>query len=127
MNFNEFLYYKNSDTNPFMDRISRIMIKHLDKSQEPWTIAYEDQPFEPEIKEFLACLSLDPWWPVENEELPKEIEGMISKEESHESEDYIEDWFQKVTTPQHSSILQKILTPNPKVKLVSNILVNIEV
>jgi len=48
-------------------------------------------------------------------------------EESQENEDYIEDWFQKVTRPQHSSILQRILTFNPNVQLISHILVNIQV
>jgi len=43
-------------------------------------------------------------------------------EESQENEDYIEDWFQKVTRPQHSSILQQILTFNPNVQLMSHIL-----
>ena len=47
-------------------------------------------------------------------------------EESQENEDYIEDWFQKVTRPRHSSILQQILTFNRNVQLISHILENIE-
>jgi len=44
-----------------------------------------------------------------------------------ESKDYIEDWFQKVTTPKHSSIFQQILVPNRNVQLVSHIVMDIEV
>ena len=47
--------------------------------------------------------------------------------ESQENEGYIEDWFQKVTRPQNSSILQKILAFNPNVQLISHILMKIEV
>ncbi len=48
-------------------------------------------------------------------------------EESQENEDYIEDWFQKVSRPQHSSILQQILAFNPNVQLIAHILANIQV
>ena len=47
-------------------------------------------------------------------------------EEIQENEDYIEDWFQKVTRAQHSSILQRILTFNPN-GLIFHILVDIQV
>jgi len=53
--------------------------------------------------------------PLENDELTKEIRGMITKEDNQESDDYMEDWFQKVTTPQQYSIFQQILAPNPNV------------
>jgi len=43
------------------------------------------------------------------------------------SKGFIEDWFQIVTRPQHSSILQKIPTSNPNLLLVSHIPVDIEV
>lgn len=65
--------------------------------------------------------------PLENDELTKEIRGMITKEDNQESDDYMEDWFQKVTTPQQYSIFQQILAPNPNVHLVSHIPVDIEV
>lgn len=47
-------------------------------------------------------------------------------EESQVNEDYIGDWFQKVTRPQHSSILQQSLAFNRNVQLISHILENIE-
>lgn len=41
--------------------------QHLEEIQEPWTIVDEEQPFELEIEDILACLSPDTWFYSESD------------------------------------------------------------
>jgi hypothetical protein len=56
--------------------------QHLEEIQEPWTTTDEEQHLEPEIEEFLACLSPDPLYIQEcDDQLSKELHGMTIKED----------------------------------------------
>jgi hypothetical protein len=89
--------------------------------KESWTTSDEDQILEPEIKEFLACLSPDPLCITEcDDQLSKEPYGMTTKG-SQGDKDYIETWFQTVIRPQYHSIFQQFLALSPQEKLASHI------
>jgi hypothetical protein len=97
--------------------------QHLEEIQESWTIS-EEQPLEPEIEEFLACLSPDPSCISGcDDQLSKELHDLTSRE-SQERKYYIEAWFQAVVRPQHPSIF---LASSPEEKLASHIGATIEV
>jgi hypothetical protein len=88
---------------------------------------------EPEIEEFLASLYLDP---LCKSQMFEDLQGMIKEdmqanstdeEENQMSIGYIEEWFQTIIRPGHHFILQHLLAPNKKDRLVPHILVYIKV
>jgi hypothetical protein len=89
---------------------------------------------EPEIEEFLTCISPDPVC-IQETNHPKEddLHGMIegdmqsglNEEVNQEHQDYIEHWFQTTTRLKHHSLLQQLSTSSSK-QLVLRILVYIK-
>jgi hypothetical protein len=77
---------------------------------------------EPEIEEFLACLSPDSMY---EECISEDLHSMVMEDIEQGSlgnQDYIESWFKTFIEPQHS-ILQQFLALNPCEQLASHILV----
>ena len=64
----------------------------------------EDKLLEPEIVEFLACLSTNS---MNNDRIYEDLHGMIAR--SQERQDYIESWI-KTIMESHDSILQYLMT-----------------
>jgi hypothetical protein len=88
--------------------------------QEEKDFLEEEKPFEPEIKEFLSCLSSDLQrtqeihYPIKEDLYGKakkeDIWGCINEEMDQGHQDYIERWFQMRSTERHHSfLLQNLL------------------
>jgi hypothetical protein len=76
--------------------------KHIEDS---WITSDGEKTLEPEIEEFLACLSPDPLCIQEcNKKISKDLHGMTkedmqtiaNEQESQGNKDYIETWFQTI-------------------------------
>ena len=88
----------------------------------------EEQTFEPEIEEFLACLA-PPYSQDCKDQLFEYLQGMTEKvmkydsteeQEQHGMQDYIEDWFQSIFKPEND-FLPFFLVPDSSTLLVSYI------
>lgn len=91
---------------------------------------------EPQIKEFLSCLSSDPSCIQEsNQRVLEDMHGMTKEDmetiandqENQGDKDPIETWFQTVVAPQHQSILHQLLAPYQSMQLVPHVWVSIQV
>jgi hypothetical protein len=98
----------------------------LEGTKEPWEEFDEEQTLEPEIEEFLSCMSSDP---KTDQQLSEDLHGMTrediqtsaNKQENQGNSDYIAVWFQRSIGPQHSFILQHFLAPYQLEQLVPHI------
>jgi hypothetical protein len=95
----------------------------VEKTQESWIECNGEKPLEPEIEEFLACLSADHACTPETNQLEEdtlcgmEKEDMmcdLNKEEKQEYSDPIEIWFQLVIRSHHSFIFHYFLISSSK-------------
>ena len=84
------------------------MIKHATY----FTRRVEDQTLEPEIEEFLACISQAPLCIQNFEQAPQEELCVMTIKESQINKDHFKIWFQLVIRPQHHSIFQHSLASN---------------
>jgi hypothetical protein len=103
--------------------------QHEEEIKESWTISNEEQTLEPEIKEFLASLSLDPdplCTQEYDDQFSEELHDMTTTR-NQGNKDHIEVWFQSVINMQHHSIFQQFLAPFLQKQLASHILVFIKV
>ena len=96
------------------------------ENKESWIEFNGEKPVEPEIEEFLSCLSTDPVCTPKTNHLEEDnlhsiveedIQCDLNKEEKHEYIDSIEIWFQLVIRPHHSLIFHYFLISSSK-KLV---------
>jgi hypothetical protein len=106
----------------------------VEETQESWIVFNGEKPLEPEIEEFLACLSADPVCTPKTNHLEEdnlrsmEKEDMLcdlNKEEKREYLDPIERWFQLVIRSHHSFIFHYFLISSSK-QLVLHTLVCIK-
>jgi hypothetical protein len=102
------------------------------EAKEPWTTFEDEHSLEPEIEEFLTCLSPDLVC-IQETNHPKEedLHGMI-EEDPHEKVnqkryDYIEQWFQKSVASEHRHLLQQLLVFDHFHLMVIHALVYIQV
>jgi len=91
------------------------------KYKESLATSDDNQTLEPEIEEFLSCLSQDPLSIHEcNEQSLEELYGMITKEIQGEK-DHIKTWFQRVIRPPYHSIFRHFLASNLYEQLISHV------
>ena len=83
-----------------------------EKVNESWITCNEDQTLEPEIEEFLACITQDPLCIHDFEQLPQEELCDMTIKENKTDKDHFKIWFQLVIRLQHHSPFQHSLALN---------------
>jgi hypothetical protein len=110
--------------------------QHQAEAKEPWTTFDGELSLEPEIEEFLTCLSVDPLCIQETNHLEEDyLHGMIKEDiqsgphekVNQEQYDYIELWFQKSITSEHHHLLQQLLVSDHLQLMVVHAFVYIKV
>jgi hypothetical protein len=95
----------------------------VEETQESWIECNEEKPLEPDIEEFLACLSADPVCTSETNHLEENtLRGMekedmlcdLNKEGKREYLDPIERWFQLVVRSHYSFTFNYCLISSSK-------------
>jgi hypothetical protein len=108
----------------------------IEETKESWTTSDGETPLEPEIEEFLICLSEDPLCTNETSHSKKyDLHGMIegdmqivlNEEVNQEHHDFIEHWFQTMTRLNHHSLLRQLFTSYHLNQLVPHVRVLIKV
>lgn len=70
------------------------------------------QTLEPEIEEFLACISQDPLCIQNFEQVPQEEFYAMTINENQTNKDHLKNWFQLVIRLQNDSIFQNYFSSN---------------
>jgi hypothetical protein len=106
------------------------------ETKESWITVNGETPLEPEIEEFLICLSEEPLCTNETSHLKEDdLQGMIegdmqsglNEEVNQEHHDFIEHWFQTTTKLNHHSLLRQLFTYYHSSQLVPHVRVLIKV
>ena len=79
---------------------------------ESWIAYSEDQILEPEIEEFLACISQDPLCIQDFEQVPQAEFCAMTINESQANKDHLKTWFQLVIRSRHYSTFQHNFSSN---------------
>lgn len=100
-----------------------------DEIEDSCTTSDGERPLEPEIEEFLPCLSIDPIC-INHSDLcgmtKEDGQHCLNEEVDQEYHSYIESWFTTIFEPHHSLLLQYLLVSSHLQLLFFHALVNIK-